>query len=281
MVHAMVGHVLSMSHDSFDKTNAVETHGYRPEAEPEVIALLQGAFGPGWGDGAFWRWKHADRPGFSPLDVRIYRFAGRLIGCWHMAQRNVRLGPGLEIAASVEGDYAMHPDFRGVGMGRDAASLREVRALAERGIVARFGFTSSTLFERVYRPKLGYRRIRAVTSHYRKLISDKGVQERLRVVGERLRAQGVIQKLVREAPLTVRIDVPGFSPCQLVIEQNSSHCGAVLDREPDLAVRLPLLLLSLRSSVALRAALAALLTGRVRIRHAMRFVRRGLGALVR
>ena len=140
---------------SQERSLAVEAHPYTPDSESEVLAILRGAFGPAWGDQAFWRWKYLQRPGFSEHDVRVYRSGGKAIGCWHMAARTLRLGPGLEIAASVEGDYAMHPDWRGIGMGRDPASLKQVRALAERGIVARFAFTSPLLYERIYRPKLG------------------------------------------------------------------------------------------------------------------------------
>lgn len=272
-----------MSHDpSKRKSLAVEAHAYTPDSEPEVLAILHGAFGPAWGGRAFWRWKHLHRPGFSEHDVRVYRSAGKVIGCWHMAARVLRLGPGLEIAASVEGDYAMHPDWRGVGMGRDPASIKEVRALAERGIVARFGFTSPLLYERIYRPKLGYRRIRTVTAHYRKLLSDKAIRERLQRAGERLRSRRFIRKLVRERPLAIDVEVSGFPRCMLIVDAEGARCTSALEVEPDLVACVPYALINARTpAAAARAVCCALLSGKLSTRYVARFARRVVSALAR
>jgi hypothetical protein len=269
-------------HDpSKQKPLMVEAHAYTPDSEPEVLAILHGAFGPIWGDQAFWRWKHVQRPGFCELDVRVYRSAGTVVGCWHMAERRLRLDAGLEITASVEGDYAMQPEWRGVGMGRDPASLREVRLLAERGIVARFAFTSPVLFERIYRPKLGYRRIRTVTAQYRKLISDAAVRERLQRAGERLSSQGFTRKLVCQRPLSIAIEVRGFRRCLLVLDAQGARCTWEHEVHPDLAVGVPYAIINTRTvPAAARVASFALLGGKLRIRYATRFMRRILSALL-
>jgi len=270
-------------HDSAKKSklSSVETRAYTIDSEPEVLAILQGAFGPAWGDQAFWRWKHLHRPGFSPQDVRVYRSADKVIGCWHMAARTLHLGRELEIAASVEGDYAMHPEWRGVGMGRDPATVREARALAERGIVARFAFTSSLLYERIYRPKLGYRRISAATALYRKLISDKALRERLQSAGERLRSRRFILKLTRDRPLVLEIEVRGFHGCALIVDAEGARCTSALETEPDLAVRVPYVLIAARTPAAAAGVmLRALFGGELQVRYVARFTRRILSALV-
>jgi hypothetical protein len=265
------------------RQDPVEAHAYTPQAEPEVLAILHTAFGASWGDLAHWRWKHLQRPGFSVHDVRVYRSAGRAIGCWHMASRVVRLGAGLEIPASVEGDYAMHPDWRGVGMGRDPASLRQVRALAERGIVVRLGFTSPPLFERVYRPKLGYRRIPVTTAAYRKLLSDRALCERLQRAGEQLRSRPFIAKLLRAGPLTIALEVHGFGRCILVMEAATTRCTPAGEPQPtDLEIRLPLAILNTRTpAAAAQAGCGAALRGELRVRHALRFARRVTTAMLR
>ena len=198
-----------------------------------------------------------------------------------MTERRLRLGSGLDIAASVEGDYAMHPEWRGVGMGRDPASLKEVRLLAERGIVARFAFTSPALFERIYRPKLGYRRIRTVTARYQKLISDTAIRERLQRAGERLRSQGFMHKLVRQCPLSIAIEVSGFRRCVLVMDAQGARCTWEYEVDPDLAVDVPYALINTRTvAAAARVASLALLGGKLRIRYATRFMRRVVSALL-
>jgi GNAT superfamily N-acetyltransferase len=258
-----------------EKSLAVEVHAYTLDTEHEVLAVLHEAFGPSWGNQAFWRWKHLYRPGFSVHDVRVYRSAEKVIGCWHMAARAIRLGHGIEIASSVEGDYAMRPDWRGLGIGRDRASIKGAQTLAERGIVVRFAFTSPRLYEHIYRPKLGYRRIRTATVHYQKLISERTIRARLQRVAEQLKSRLLIQKLVRKRPLAIEVGVSGFPRCMLILDAEQARCTESLEMQPDLKVGVPYALINARTPPeAARAACWALLSGKLRVHYVARFVRR-------
>lgn len=265
-----------------EKFASIEAHRYTPESEADVLRVLHAAFGQEWGNGAFWRWKHSSRPGFSPADVRIYTSGATTIGCWHMFRCLLRLAPGLEVLSSFEGDYALHPGWRGLGIGRDQATLREVRTLADRGIVARFGFTSQVLYERVYRDRLGHRQVPTVTAQYRKLLSDKAICKRLQAAGEQLRAGSLMQRLVRSRPLIVQVEVGGFLPCSLVIEGGAVDCRMEFPSDPDLIAKVPYALLTIsrrRPVSALLMVIRALAFGRVRIQRLSRFAARCVSAL--
>jgi hypothetical protein len=267
-----------MPTSSDERLRSVQARHYTLESEPEVLRLLQTAFRQKWGDSAFWRWKHCTRPGFSPCDVLIFTSGGAAIGCWHMASYSVHLAPRLEVLCSFEGDYALDPDWRGIGIRqRDQPTRRQMRDLAQRGIVARFAFTSQTLYERLYRSKLGWCRVPTVTSGYRKLLSDRAVRGRLQAAGERLLQGVLVQRLVRSRPLVIHVEVRGFAACSLVIESSAAECRQELLPDPDLIMRIPYAALTITSRRPMRGFLILIrvfLSGQVRLRGMTRFTLR-------
>ena len=264
-----------MSAEQDERLRNVQARHYTVEAEPDVLRLLQTAFGQAWGDSAFWRWKHCTRPGFSPCDVLIYTSGGAAIGCWHMASYSLRLAPRLEVLCSFEGDYALDPDWRGAGIRRrDPATPRELHALAQRGVVVRFAFTSQTLYERLYQSRLGWRRVPTVTSGYRKLLTDRAIRNRLQAAGARLLQGRFVQRLVRSRRLAIQVEVRGFSACTLVIESSAAQCREGRLSDPDLIVRIPYAALTITRARPILGCLAltrAFLSGQVRMRGLTRF----------
>jgi hypothetical protein len=272
-----------MSAEDDARLRSVQAHHYTPEAEPAVLRLLQSAFGPEWGDSAFWRWKHCARPGFSPSDVLIYTSAGAEIGCWHMASCALHLAPRLEVLCSVEGDYALQPEWRGAGIRRkDQATLEELRALAQRGVVVRFAFSSQTLYERLYQSRLGWHRLPSVTSRYRKLLSDRAIRSRLQAAGARLLQGLFVQRLVRPRRLVIQVEVRGFSACTLVIEGGAAECREGVLPDPDLIVGIPYAALTITRGEPILGFLVlmrAFLCGHVRTRGLSTFTLRCVSSL--
>lgn len=272
-----------MSAEQDQRLESVRAHHYTVEAQADVLRLLKTAFGQEWGDGALWRWKHCTRPGFSPCDVLIYTSGDTAIGCWHMASHSLRFAPGLEVLSSFEGDYALDPTWRGIGIRRkDQATGQELRALAQRGVVARFAFTSQALYERLYRSKLGWRRVPTVTSRYRKLLNDRAIRSRLQAAGARLLQVRFMQRLVRSKPLVIQVEVRGFSSCSLVIESSAAVCREVVPSDPDLILRIPYAALTIardRGIFSFLVLVRAFLSGQVGARGLTRFSLRCLSSV--
>ena len=272
-----------MSAEQDQRLESVRAHHYTVEAQADVLRLLKTAFGQEWGDGALWRWKHCTRPGFSPCDVLIYTSGDTAIGCWHMASHSLRFAPGLEVLSSFEGDYALDPTWRGIGIRRkDQATGQELRALAQRGVVARFAFTSQALYERLYRSKLGWRRVPTVTSRYRKLLNDRAIRSRLQAAGARLLQVRFMQRLVRSKPLVIQVEVRGFSSCSLVIESSAAVCREAVPPIPDLILRIPYAALTIardRRIFSFLVLVRAFLSGQVGARGLTRFSLRCLSSV--
>jgi hypothetical protein len=274
-----------MSAEQDARLRTVRVRHYTPEVEPDVLRLLQSAFRQKWGDSAFWRWKHCMRPGFSPRDVLVYTSGEAVIGCWHMASYSLQLAPRLELLCSFDGDYALDPDWRGIGIRiKDPATLQEMRGMAQRGVVVRFAFTSQTLYERLYQNKLGWHRVPTVTTGYRKLLNDRAIRSRLQAAGARLLQNLFVQRLVRSGPLVIQVEVRGFSTCSLVIESSAARCQEGLLSDPDLIVRIPYkaLTITISRGIPLRGLLVlirAFLCGQVRVRGLTRFAWRRVSPL--
>jgi hypothetical protein len=239
---------------------------YTAELEPHILKILQASFGAKWGDRDFWRWKHSSRPGFSPADVVICTAADKPIACFHLAVRSMRLAPGLEIRCSVEGDFAIQPEARGSGIPQKAYRFVSPR-LVSRSVLVRAGFSSRELYERVYKPKFGHAMLPTVTAQYRKILSDRALRGKLQEFGAALRERSWPRRLLKQQPLTLRMEIAGFQPCDLVLSAESAICTAATTARADLTIRMSYVLLTAARMTRFRAMLTAakaVLSGQVR-----------------
>ncbi len=251
---------------------------YTSELQPRILSLLRASFGEKWGDDAFWRWKHSARPGFSPCDVAVAVDAEATIACFHLVRRSLRLGPGLEIPSSIEGDFAIAQEARGTGL-LQRAYVHVAQGLVSQSVVLRGGFSSPELIERVYKRRFGHRVMPTVTAQYRKILSDRALAAKLEHFGEAARSRPWLQRLLKRQPLTIRMEVGSFQPCDLVLTHDSCTCSMQLAQHPDLSVRIPYVLLAAlrtRSLQGMLMSFRAFVSGQVRVAGIARILARYL-----
>jgi hypothetical protein len=247
---------------------------YAAELQPHIVKILQASFGAKWGDSAYWRWKHSNRPGFSPADVVVCTAADKPVACFHLAVRNMHLAPGLDIRCSIEGDFAIEPDARGSGIPQKAYRYVSPR-LVSRAVLVRAGFSSRELYEHVYKPKFGHGMLPTVTAQYRKILSDGALRGKLAEFGDALCARSWPQRFLQARPLTIRMEVEGFKPCDLILTPAGASCTASGAGRPDLRIKIPYILLAaarMPRSRAILTALRAMLFGKVRTSGLTRLV---------
>jgi hypothetical protein len=252
----------------------LEIRDYAVELEPDIVAILRASFGEQWGDGDFWRWKHASRPGFLPADVAVFTDEGTPVACFHVSVRSLHLLPGLEIPCSIEGDFAVRSELRGAGLPQQAYLYAAPR-LADRSVVLRIGFSSPELYNRVYKRKFGHRMLSSVTTQYRKILSDRALRGKLQEFGDKLRSRPSWQRMLKHSAATIRIDVAGFQPCSLVLTHDASHCTGDLPPSPDMSLRMPYRVLAAPRMRPLRAMFAvarAIFSGQVRAAGLLRIL---------
>jgi hypothetical protein len=249
---------------------------YRAELEPGILRVLHTGFGEQWGDCAYWHWKNPSRPGFSPLDVTLVTQAEEPVACFHLTLRSLQMGPGVSIPCSGEGDFVIEPRARGRGLPRRGYSFTAA-SLAERSVVLRTGFSSPELFERFYKPTFGHRMMPTVTAQYRKILSDRLLREKLREFGDGLRSRPRMQRLLEQRPLTVRLEITGFQPCDLILARHGASCTDQGAGRPDLRVRAPYPVLAasrMRRVPGFWVLARNMLLGQVRVRGLMRVLAR-------
>jgi hypothetical protein len=255
---------------------------YATDLQPHIVKILQASFGAKWGDGAYWRWKHSSRPGFSPADVVVCTAADKPVACFHLAVRSMHLAPGLDICCSVEGDFAIEPDARGSGIPQKAYRYVSPR-LVSRSVLVRAGFSSRELYEHVYKPKFGHGMLPTVTAQYRKILSDGALHGKLAAFGAELRTRPGLQRLLESRSLTIRMEIVGFKPCDLVLTPDAARCTASGAGRPDLRIKMPYILLTaarMRRSRAALTILRVMLLGRVRTSGLTRLLLRYLALII-
>lgn len=132
---------------------------FDPGMQVGIVELLNSCFGDNWCSVESWEWKHSSRPGFEETDVGVFvtdECGSRApIACFHMGVVPFQLAPGLKVMTSVEGDFAVAPEFRGQGF-PDAAHINFGNILLERGVTLRIGFAIREKYERLYRKRFGH-----------------------------------------------------------------------------------------------------------------------------
>ena len=197
----------------------VELRDYQSGDEKDIIQVLSTCHNKDWGNEEFWRWKHVRRPGFTKPDVVIAATDTETAACFHGAVLPLVLDTGLEIPMNVEGDFAVLPENRKLGIPDQAHDLIS-RRLLERGVMLRGGFTSRELNERFYHKRFGYIFIPAVSTEFRKIIGLKPLQQRVAKLSERLLANERIRQALRNVQLSIDLTIDNFPPCHLEISEH-------------------------------------------------------------
>lgn len=173
-----------MSGRAGDDTRQVTYRTLRPGEEAEVVKLLNVAYRQPWGSEERWWAKHGNRPGFRREEIYIAEVEGRVVGCLHTAVRPIRLGPGIAVDQSFDGDLAVHPDYRGLKIPEDIYRY-STDVLRERGVELRGGYANLPLWTHFYRPRIGYVSGFDRTRAFKKELSAASVRDRLlRVLGK-------------------------------------------------------------------------------------------------
>lgn len=221
---------------------------HRPELEAGVVRALQAAFPNGWGTPADWRWKQPARPGFLPEDAWVAvadggDAAGQVIGCYSTTPLPIRLGGGVEVAFSFDGDLAVTPAARGRGVPaaiRDASERWFLDPRPGRTRVAlRGGFTTPGLNERVYHPLYGLTFVPNTAVEFRKTLGLAPLGRHVEQLGVRALARPRVAAALRRRPLVVNLRVDGLDDASLVLAPDGFRFTPGHAARAHLTVRLP------------------------------------------
>jgi GNAT superfamily N-acetyltransferase len=253
--------------------SAVRVEPYRPALDAGVRTALDAAFG-GWGSEARWRWKQPDRPGFVPQDVWVAT-AGEeeVVGCYSTTVLPVRLGDGVVVPFSFDGDLAVPPAQRGRGIPAAIRDASERWAFAQR-VPLRGGFTTEGLNARVYNPLYGLTFFPVATTEFRKALGLGQLRRHIALVGDRLLARSGMRAALARRPLVVNLSVDSLGDGHVVLAAEGFRLEEGTHPSADLAVRLPLVVVASgrdgNLAAMARTTVREAARGRVRIRGLIR-----------
>ena len=239
---------------------------FRPGDAEGVVDVLNAAYRVPWGDMEHWLGKRGGHPDFQPEEIFVAECDGRIVGCLHTDLRPVKLGGGVSVLMSMDGDLAVHPDFRGYGVPEELYR-RSSEIYRQRGVVVRGGFANELLWTRFYKPRIGYVCGFDKTRGFAKWLTSSRLSQRLfgaaGAGGEAARAEGsfpVIELRLRDTePVFIGLLDSGPVPVA------PAHDGALVVEVDQRALNLA------RGSLWQRIGLVArwALTGRLRLRRAL------------
>ena len=253
-------------------TSKSRCRSYQREDETRIAAILNACHGNRWGNESYWRWKHSLRPDFSPDDVAVSVVDGEIVGCFHGAILPVRLEEGLDVPMCVEGDFAVLPEYRKMGLPREAHDLADKRLL-EAGVILRGGFTSQGLNERFYLRQFGYIFAPTETVRFVKILGLDPLQEKVTQLSERLLKDGVLSEVFKGIHLVVDVTLDQLPPAYLEMSEKSLALVPGVAQTPDMQVGISsgLLARALRGPFSLfLAVLRGMLSGSVWVKGLLR-----------
>jgi GNAT superfamily N-acetyltransferase len=249
-------------------TSKSRFRSYQGEDETRIAAILNACHARGWGNESLWRWKHSLRPDFSPDDVTVSLVDGEIVGCFHGAILPVRLEDGLEVPMCVEGDFAVLPEYRKMGLPLEAHDLADKRLL-EAGVILRGGFTSQALNERFYHRQFGYIFAPTETVRFVKILGLDPLQEKVAQFSERLLKSGILSEVFTGIHLIVDVAFDQLPPAHLEMSEKSLVLVPGVAHAPHMRVRISsgLLARARRGPFSLfLAVLRGMLSGRVQVK---------------
>lgn len=249
-------------------TSKSRFRSYQGEDETRIAAVLSACHANGWENESFWRWKHLFRPDFSPDDVTVSVVDGEIVGCFHGAILPVRLEDGLDVPMCVEGDFAVLPEYRKMGLPLEAHDFADKRLL-EAGVILRGGFTSQGLNERFYHRQFGYIFAPTETVAFVKILGLDLLQDKVAQLSEWWLRNGLLGEVFKGIHLTVDIAIDQLPPAYLEMSEKSLALVPGVAQTPHMQVRIPSGLLARvrRGPFSLfLALLRGMLSGRVRVK---------------
>ena len=104
-----------------------------------------------------WFWKYRLNPNFDNSLVVIAEKDGKLVGSNYWLLRDLKLSSNTQVKAALGADIAVHPDYRGQGIGTELIRFPRLSgAFKEKGILVSYMFGRPELNKRFYSPAAGY-----------------------------------------------------------------------------------------------------------------------------
>jgi len=241
----------------------------RKEDETEIMKLITNTFDTISSE--VWAWKYRLNPVFDSSLVFVAEKDGKVVGCSNYLPRNLKISNPLEVEAVLGADFAVHPQFRGQGIGTSLIRFsRSSGALKKRGATVSYGFIDPKMLK-FHESTTGSIALPLSTVMYKRFLSCRPLREKMMSINSLIQANEDLRGRLAELDLRVLFRLRGFPPFVVEIkdgevnveEEVSSECDVLLggDYSPVRSL--------LEGEKGMFSLLKMLFTGKVKIRGSL------------
>jgi predicted N-acetyltransferase YhbS len=250
------------------------SYSYRKFRKGDEVALeelLKNTFSK-FKEKDLWSWKYTLNPNFDNSLVVIAEKGDELVGSNYWMLRDLKLSSDATIKVALGADLAVHPDFRGHGIGAELIRYPRVSGFfKKKGVLLCYVFGRAELNKRLYRPVAGYAIAPNQTTTYKKLFNCQELKERFQEIDSAIRSNDAAKQRLKELVMCISFKLSGAPEFSVHIERDKVYLEEGTARNCDVLIegRLPLSILFIGGAVSLSDIVKSLLTGKVKIRKGL------------
>jgi putative sterol carrier protein len=244
---------------------------FRDQDEQALTELLKTGF-PLFLKDNYWNWKYKENPDFNPSLIAVAEKGGKLVGCNHWLQRDLKLSSQLKIKAALAGDLLVHPEHRGQGIAAELLGiLRSSEAVKNNDITLSYMFAPLKLNNRLYAPVAGYVAAPNATSTYKKFFNCRELKEKIEIMDSRIKTNKELKAKLSGLEMHVLFRLRGIPVFTLQIESDGVYLLEGQTKAPDIVIEgtLPLSSSIIDGKIGAKKLVKAWMTGKIKIKKGL------------
>jgi putative sterol carrier protein/GNAT superfamily N-acetyltransferase len=243
----------------------------RDQDEQALTELLKTGF-PLFLQDDYWNWKYKKNPDFNPSLIVVAEKDGKLVGCNHWLQRDLKLSGQLKVRTALACDLLVHPEHRGHGIAAELLwALRSSEVVKNNGITLSYMFAPLKLNKRLYAPVAGYVAAPNSTSTYKKFFNCRELKERIKLIDYRIKTNKDLLMKLQGLKMNVLFRLSGIPAFTLQINSDGIHFAETEGETPDIVIEgtLPLSSAIIDGRIGVGNIVKAWMTGKLKVRKGM------------
>jgi predicted N-acetyltransferase YhbS len=241
---------------------------FRSGDEVALQELLKRTF-PLFKESNLWFWKYRLNPSLNDSLVIVAEKEGELVGSNYWLFRDLKLSSTLQVKAALGADVAVHPDYRGQGIGTNLLRFPRVSgAFREKEILLSYMFSSPELTSRFHSPAAGYTTAPVGTVVYRKLLNCQELKAKLKEIDEVINSDNLMKKQLENLVMCISFRLTGAPDFSVHIGPEKVYLEEGEAENSDVKVEgsIPLSSLIFGGGVSVGYLAKSWLTGKIKIR---------------
>lgn len=239
--------------------------------DASIEELLKITF-PSFKEENLWYWKYKLNPCFDSSLVFVAEKDNEIIGSNLWLLRDIKLLGDLRVKAALGADVAVHPKYRGLGVGTELMRYPRLSgAFKEHKILLSYMFGRPELSKRLYQPAAGYIVVPNCTITYRKLFTCRQLKEKFQEIDQAIKSNEELKRKLRDLVMRICFKLQGAPEFSLHIEPEKVYLTEGFAEKPDVIIEgsLPLSSLVVSGAVSTGDLVKASLTGKFKVRKGL------------